>query len=1089
MRCPSCRHENRPDARFCEGCGARLARGCAACGAEAGTSARFCGECGAALGSAEPAPSAAAPPDPEAGERRQLTVLFCDLVGSTELSARLDPEDWREAVGAYQSAADAVIARYGGHVAQHLGDGLLTYFGWPTAHGDDAERAVRAARALVDAIAALEGALPGGEKLAVRVGIHTGPVVVSKVGGGAGRSETLALGETPNLAARVQGEARPGSVLVTAATHRLVAGLFAVEALGARMLRGVPEPVELLRVLAASGARSRLAAAAARGLSPFVGREEERRLLRSRFELAREGEGQVVLIVGEPGIGKSRLVQTLREELALRGEPQLWVECAGSPFYANTPFFAVTDMLQQALAFRGDESPAERLAGLERALELAGQKLEESVPLLAPLLGLELPEGRYPALRVSGEQERRMLLGALSGWVFGAARVQPAVMVLEDLHWVDPSTMALQEILVEQAATAALLLVYTARPEFRAPWPLHAHHAQITLARLAKRHVREMAARVASETPLSEELLDTVVARTDGVPLFVEELTKAVVEAGAAAAAHGVPVTLADSLMARLDRLGPAKEVAQVASVIGREFSWRLLREVASHTEEALGAALGRLADAELVYARGLPPDSTYVFKHALVQDTAYSSLLRGRRRELHRRAAEALASGHGGSPPAPEVLAQHWTEAGDAERGVELWRRAGRSAVTRGAYVEAERHLKRGLEVLGALPEGEPCLRAELGLLIPLGQSLLATTSTATGEATRVYGRARVLCEQLGELRRLFPVLLGSFTQAFSRFDLPLAEELCCEIERGAERERSLEIWARLARGYVDSNRCRWNEMQQALAQVLALYDEAHHREDLMDPAVLALSRLAASACTLGRFQEARSRFEDAVAHARHLAKPWGLAESLSEGAIHLALLRDAPAALGFAEEMLRVTDAGVLDSFRGMSYVAQGWALTLLGRIEEGLAAIERATAPTQGSSISYTGMLGALRAEAWAASGAVERAERHIEEVLALFEGRDEGINQLCLLRARAELSVARGDPPEQIEHAFREAIELARRLAAPGLELRPSVGLARLLGQQGRAAEARALLAPLYASFSEGFGERDLVEAKQLLDALA
>src|SRR5262245_9657329 len=584
LRCPSCGHGNRPERRFCARCGGRLGDVCSACGTLNETGERFCGHCGAPLtGTAAE------------GERRQLTVLFCDLVGSTALAGQLDAEEWRDVVAQYHKAAAAAVAHYGGHVAQYLGDGLLVYFGYPAAHEDDPERAVRAGLLLIDTVVGLNQQLEParGLRLAVRVGMHTGPVVVGGEGAVPGAE---VFGDTPNVAARVQALADPDAVLITEATHRLVSGRFVVEPKGTPPLKGVRTPVAVYRVVQPSGVRSRFAAASLRGLTPFLGRDAERRLLAERWAQTRAGEGQVVLITGEAGIGKSRLVQTFKE--ALTSEPHTWIECSGSPYHQNTPFYAVVDMLQQGLAWRGDEGVAERLEALERSLALSGMSLAEAVPLLAPLLGLPVPE-RYPPLGLSPEAQRRRTFSTLAAWLFGAARMQPVVLAVEDLHWVDPSTLELQGLLVEQTTTAPVLILLTARPEFRAPWPLLAHHAHLPLNRLSGRHVREMIGHVAAGSLLSTELMETLVGRTDGVPLFVEELTRAVME-GDGGAARGVPGTLHDSLIARLDRLGAAKEVAQVGAVLGREFSYGLLHTVSSLAERELQAALQQLAEPDL---------------------------------------------------------------------------------------------------------------------------------------------------------------------------------------------------------------------------------------------------------------------------------------------------------------------------------------------------------------------------------------------------------------------------------------------------------------------------------------------------------
>jgi hypothetical protein len=510
------------------------------------------------------------------------------------------------------------------------------YFGWPEAHDNDAERAARAGLAILDTISKIEPTIR--PQLAARIGIDSGAVVV---GAGTGKRADI-FGDAPNVAARVQAAAEPGTVLITSATHQLVSGLFIVEERGAHALRGIAQPIGLYRVIRPSGMRGRLAAAAAvRGMTPFINREDELQLLMNRWERAREGEGQVVMIVGEAGIGKSRLIEQFHEQIA--AERHTWLECTPAAFFQNTPFYPIVEMLQQTFHFHVNQNAEHRLAALEASLATAGLNLDDTVPLIAPLLELPLG-GKYPPSSLPPDQQRKKLLGALLAWTIGFAKAQPLVMATEDLHWADPSTLDLTHILVEQGATAPLMLLYTARPEFRRQWPLRAHHTQITLNRLSARHVRMMVGQVAAQKALSEETVRTVVERTSGVPLFVEELTRAVLESGAArVSSREIPVTLHDSLMARLDRLGPAKEVLQIGAVIDGEFSYELLRAVHTIPEESLQHALLNLTDAELLYVRGIAPDATYLFKHALIRDAAYEALLKSRRKELHARTAEVL--------------------------------------------------------------------------------------------------------------------------------------------------------------------------------------------------------------------------------------------------------------------------------------------------------------------------------------------------------------------------------------------------------------------------------------------------------------
>jgi len=557
-------------------------------------------------------------------------------------------------------------------------------------------------------------------------------------------------------------------------------------------LKGIERPVQLYRVVQPSGVRGRLeAAAATHALTPFVGREDDLRSLMNRWERALDGEGQVALIIGEAGIGKSRLVQRFREQIA--GAPHTWVEAAAGAFFQNTPFYAVTEMLRELLAWRGDESAEEQLTQLEARLGLAGLKPDEALPLIAPLLNLPLP-AKYPPSLLSPEQQRRRLLATLVEWALGVARVQPTIIATEDLHWADPSTLELLQLMVEQGATARLLLLYTARPEFRAQWPPRAHHTQITLNRLSARNVRTMVGEVAAQKALTEETIATVLQRTSGVPLFVEELTRAVLESGdAKLTGREIPVTLHDSLMARLDRLGLAKEVIQVGAVIGSEFSYELLHAVHPIAEEELQYALRNLADAELLYVRGIAPEATYLFKHALIRDAAYEALLRSRRKDLHRLVARtidekffALNETH------PEVLARHWTEAGETEPAIAEWSRAGEAARARNACGEALESYRQALALLNLLPESPERDRRELQLRQLAVWMLYVTRGYSAPETTAAIERVGVLAERSGNLTQLvFSALSRVLIPLFSG-DLPGAGMLADQALELALREGS---------------------------------------------------------------------------------------------------------------------------------------------------------------------------------------------------------------------------------------------------------------------------------------------------------
>jgi class 3 adenylate cyclase/predicted ATPase len=1073
IRCPSCGHINRPEQRYCAQCGRHLGQACPSCGTLSDPDEKFCGHCGALVtGAAE-------------GERRQLTVLFCDLVGSTAIAGQLDPEDWRDVAAEYQRAAAETVTHFGGHVAKYLGDGLLVYFGYPQAHEDDPERAVRAGLSLIDTMAELNRQLEPahGLRLAVRVGMHTGQVVVGK---GVGGAEEV-FGDTPNVAARLQALAEPDSALITEATHRLVAGRFIVEAKGAPPLKGARTPIEVYRVVRPSGVRSGVHATEPRGLTPFVGREAERRLLAERWKQACGGEGQVVLLTGEAGVGKSRLVQRFKEDLG--GEPHTWIECGASPYHQHTPFYAVTEMLGQALARRGDGPVEERIARLEQSLAAAGLPPAETLPLVAPLLDLPLPD-RYSPLPLTAEAQRKRVFATLVAWLFGLARIQPAVVVLEDLQWGDPSTLELLALLAEQGATAPVLFLYTARLEFRAPWPLLEHHVQVTLGRLGRVHVREMVASIAARAAAAE-LIEAVITRTDGVPLFVEELTKAMLEAEGSGVAPDrmIPVTLQDSLMARLDRLGPAKEVAQVAAVIGREFSYGLLEVVCPPADGDLQVPLDRLVDAELLYARGVPPNANYVFKHALVQDAAYASLLKSRRRELHRRVAKVLVSrfseiGEG----QPELVAHHHTEAGDFEPAVVAWQRAGERALARSALGEAAAHYASTLAALARLPESAERNQRELHLQIALAGVLVMTKGYAAPETARVTARARELGERLGDPAQLLMVLMARWVVTGTRGHLSAAQALADQVLEAAERDarRPSLVFGHLAQGLTRFYRGDALNARVHLEKAVSLYDPAEAFAGSVDPGVLAWTHAAFATWYLGFADASRARVREGLALARRLGRTQDVAAALCYSLLHHVFSRDPRSVLEQVDELVQVATDHQLPAFLAHGLVMRGWALSEQGQCEEGIAqlrqGIETMRATQHGVALAHA--LGLL-AEAQARSGAISDARAVLEQGLAALS--EDWFAKPALLHLRGELLAREGGP--EAEASFREAIELARRQGARMYELRATTSLARWLTDGGSVAEARRLLAPLYASFTEGFDTRDLVEAKVLLEQLA
>jgi predicted ATPase/class 3 adenylate cyclase len=1107
MRCTSCAFENQGGGKFCSECGTGLPRSCPQCGVVSASSAKFCGECGTGLSAPVALPASETTSVQQrdvVGERRHLTVLFSDLVGSTKISARLDPEEFRELVADYHRATAEAITRFGGYVAKYLGDGVMAYFGWPEAHDNDAERAARAGLAILEEVAALNNrdAKSDSPKLSVRVGIDTGNVVIGKGGG----SDSEVFGDAVNIASRVQSAADPDAVIVTPVVSRLVSGLFVVEERGAYQLKGIAEPVELYQIMRLSSVRNRLAASMVHGLTPFVGRDDETRFLWSRWERARDGEGQVLSISGEAGIGKSRLVRQFRKQLAQT--PHLWLECAGSPYFQNTPLYPIADMLQQSFAQRGDGSDAAKLSELERDLERAGLKLAEAVPLIAPMLNLPVDE-KYPPLMLSPEQQRKRLLMTLATWLFGAS--QTVVIAVEDLHWFDASSLELMQLLIEQAATARVMLVCTSRPEFRAPWTPRAHHSHLTLTRLNARDVREMVANVVAQSVFSGEAVEKVIERTGGVPLFVEELTRALLEQGdSKLSAREIPATLHDSLMSRLDRLGPAKEVAQIAAVIGREFSYELILAIAPMPEDDLQSALATLADAELIYARGIPPEATYSFKHALIQDAAYDALLKSRRKQVHERVTRVLEmqSGHTAETQ-PELLAHHSTEAGLAALAISYWHKAGRRAAQGSANKEAGAHLRRGLELIETLPDTPERSELELALQTTLGPVLIATRGYAAPEVGAAYDRARELCQQAENSSQLPIAVFGLFAFYVVRADhekaLTLGKHLLSLAE--SAQDRALLLQAHNALGLALFFRGGFVAAREHLEQCFALYDlEQHHSLAFsyagQDPGVTSSVFSAWASQAAGYPDQALKRSRDALSLAQLLSHPYSLAYARGIAAAFHQFRNDGEVTQDLADASLGLATEHGFPFWSAFQTILLGWVLVKQGRADEGIAQMSSGmeTYLATGAELLRPYLIGLL-AEALAESGSTERGLALLAEALEAVEKTGERFYEAELYRRKGELLfrsysegsesidfTAQSSRSCEIERCFLKAISIADRQEAKWFELRATTSLARLWHRQGKKEEAHTMLTKSYSWFTEGFDTADLKESKALLDQL-
>ncbi len=1042
-------------------------------------------------------------------ERRQLTVMFVDLVGSTALSGRLDPEDYRGVIRTYQEACASVVGRYEGFVAKYLGDGILVYFGYPQAHEDDAERAVRAGLGIIKAVAALE---PGaGLSLEARVGIATGLVVAGDIVGERVREERAISGETPNLAARLQALAAPGAVVVAEGTQRLLGGVFACEDLGAHDLKGMAELVRAWRVVAERTAESRFEAVRAGRLTPFVGREEEINLLLRRWEQAKQGEGQVVLLAGEAGIGKSRITQALRERIVDEQHTRLRYQC--SPHHTSTAFYPFIRQLERAACFTAEDTPEHKLDEIEGLLALGTEAVADVAPLFAALLSVPTGE-RYPPLELTPQRQKEMMIQAFVDQLLGLAARQPVPLIFEDAHWADPSTLEALEQIIGRVQAARVLAVITFRPEFAPPWHGYTHVTSLTLNRLSRAQCTAMVEGLTGNKALPAEVLEQIVAKTDGVPLFVEELTKAVLEsdlledAGDRYALRGalpplaIPSTLQDSLMARLDRLAAVKEIAQIGAVIGREFPYRLLAAVSPFQVNALRDALEQLVESELVFRRGARPDATYLFKHALVQDAAYESLLKSRRQQLHQSVAQALQSEFPATADTePEILAHHYTQAGLTEPAITYWKRAGQRAAKSSAYAEAIGHCSKGLELIAALPENPERARQELTLQMTLGPALMNVKGQGAPEVEHAYARARDLCQSIGDAPSLFPVLFGLWYFYLVRADLTTARELAKQLLTLADQAND-QAFVLAAHRALGQNLCFMGELEPAhdhLQRALALYDHdlhsglsLHYGQDL---AVICCSWEALALWLLGYPDQALQFSQEACEQAEQLAHPYSQAYALNWSAMLHLFRREPSAVVDRAQAMVALAK----DKAYAM-YVSSGtfWEarvktdktkLSLDGtsdevaRMQEGL----RGWLAT-GAGVFHPYFL-ALLAEAFALLGQTENALSAVDEGLSVIERTGERYYAAELHRLKGEILLCHGDQLDQAEACLQDAIVIARSQSARSLELRAAMNLANLWRERGKFAEARDLLAAIYAWFTEGFDTPDLKDAKALLDELA
>jgi class 3 adenylate cyclase/predicted ATPase len=1035
-------------------------------------------------------------------ERRQLTVMFVDLVGSTALSAGLDPEEMREVIRAYQDACAGVITRFEGHVAKYMGDGVLAYFGWPRAHEDEAERAARAGLALSEAIAGL--AAPDGQALAARVGIATGLVVVGDLVGEGAAQEQAVVGDTPNLAARLQGLAEPGAVVISGATRDLLGDLFELTDLGTPSLKGIAQPGPVFAVLRERSVESRFEARQAGRLAAMVGREQELALLMERWRQAKAGEGQMVLLKGEAGIGKSRITQAMIE--AVQSEPHVRVRYQCSPYHADSALHPAIQQLSHAADLAPGDGPDGKLDKLERLIGRALAAPGEETALMAALLGLD-GTARYGALNLTPQQQRNRTLQALITQLLGLAAARPVLFVVEDAHWIDPTTLELLDLCLDQIVAARVLLLITARPTFVHGFGGHPIVTRLALNRLGREQTTAIVDRLTGGRALPEALLGEIAAKTDGVPLFVEELTKTVLESGLLREVDGalvltgpldrlsIPSSLHDSLMARLDRLQPVKEVAQTAACIGRDFDYPLLAAVSPALSDAeLRDALDRLVAAELVFFNDTATTEIYTFKHALVRDAAYESLLKAKRQQVHAQVVEALEGSE--AEVTPEILAHHATEAGLTEKAIDYWERAGEGALARPAYQEAIGHLTSAIRLAGEMGGAPSWKERELKLQIQLGQALIAARGYGAEPTIRAFERALDLAEDLGDTPLRVPALFGDWAARYI-VGQPFSE-LAARFARAAEAmpDTGHQLVALRVRALERFHSGRFAAARELVEEALALYDpEAHrhlHLEFAHDPRAAALNYRSWTLWHLGYPDQARRATEDALAWAYEFDHPntIGLTECWG-GLLPSALGRHVDLVRSRARRIIDFANEMPMPMWRAWARIYLGWSLVHDGQLEEGLGEIAAGLEETHetGAGRVLPFLLG-LAAEAHAVADDPVGAKAAIEEAFEALEWGQDVAWAADLHRIRADL-LLRSDPsrPERAEADLLRALEIARDQEAKSLELRAARDLARLWVGQDERQKAHDLLAPVYGWFTEGFDTPDLKSAKALLDELS
>jgi class 3 adenylate cyclase/predicted ATPase/DNA polymerase III delta prime subunit len=1041
-----------------------------------------------------------APTAPTKAERRHLTVLFCDFVGSTHLSTRLDPEDLREILLEFQRCCSEVITRYGGHIARYMGDGILAYFGFPQAHEDDAERAVSAALDILSAVSALS--FPRTPPIEIRAGIATGLVVVGDLIGEGPSREFALVGEAPNLAAWLQQHAEPNQILVASSTRRLLGELFQLADLGEHQVKGHETPVRVWRVLRQGAAPSRFEARRSSTVTAFTGRDAELGQLHKHYKMAKRGKGQIVLLSGEPGIGKSRLIMTLKNELAGEDCRTLSFQC--SSYHTSSAWYPVVRHLEDVAEISRDTSPTSKLNKLKDLLDRHGTEPKEAVvPLLAALLSIPTDD-RYPPLELIPHQQKTRTFAALLAFFQAQTRQQPIILVFEDVHWIDPTSLEFLELLRDRVKSWRMLVLLSSRPGQDPSWQAQPHLTSLALKRLTPEHVVSMVESLAGVSGLSRKIVDQIVAKTDGVPLFVEEVTKAVLEADGHDEGNGrspsqpvvtVPATLHESLMARLDQAG-SKTIAQIASAIGREFSLRLLQAIAQVPRRDLRAAIDRLLGSGLLLRIDHAAEQVFAFKHALVQDEAYASMLREERRQLHIRIAESLCSKFVEvADTSPELIAHHYTRAAEIRPAIDYWLKAGRQASGRSAFVEATTHFQIALNLLEDLPADSQRDQLELALQQSLASALIAVKGFGAAETVQAFRRALALCQKLDGSPQVFAVLNGMVG----------VHMMCAEFEQSRRVAEELLTRARaqsdptpilMGHRVLGMSLFVIGELaaaQEELRSVLALYDPSRHAPLSLvfsqDFKATAQAYLALASVVQGDISGGLANGRAALEHAERLRHPHSICYVLP-------FLAGAYLVAGSPEEAYPVTERTIaLSSEYGFpqwsagGLMLRGWAQLDLGKLDDGLADIRSSIDALEATgTLIWVQFARFLFAQALAKAGQTRLATELVDRILLELGGTSGRWYEAELHRLKGDLLLGLGRA-KAAEASYEAAIAVAKRQGARLWELRATNALGAMLRDHVRASELHARLGPLYAGFERGLVGPDLLTARTLLGGTA